>query len=75
MEGERQQQVCEVGAFVAGVQRRPYPTIVCGDFNAEPDSDEIRMVTGKSDPAGARAPIRLIRVLDHFDHLDAVASG
>jgi len=28
-----------------------HPTIVCGDFNANPDSDEIRMLTGKSETA------------------------
>jgi endonuclease/exonuclease/phosphatase family metal-dependent hydrolase len=47
----RQAQVREVAAFVASLQRRRYPTIVCGDFNADPDSDEIRMLTGKSAPA------------------------
>jgi len=47
----RQAQVREVAAFVAGVQRRRCPAIVCGDFNADPDSDEIRMLTGKSAPA------------------------
>jgi endonuclease/exonuclease/phosphatase family metal-dependent hydrolase len=25
--------------------------VICGDLNAEPDSDEIRMMTGLSDPA------------------------
>jgi endonuclease/exonuclease/phosphatase family metal-dependent hydrolase len=47
----RQEQVREVSAFVASVQRRRCPTIICGDFNADPDSDEIRMLTGKAAPA------------------------
>jgi endonuclease/exonuclease/phosphatase family metal-dependent hydrolase len=38
--------ICEL------VQQRPddlvLPPIVCGDFNADPDSDEIRMMTGKA---------------------------
>jgi endonuclease/exonuclease/phosphatase family metal-dependent hydrolase len=48
---ERQAQVRQVAAFVAEVQRRRCPTIVCGDFNADPDSDEIRLLTGRSAPA------------------------
>jgi endonuclease/exonuclease/phosphatase family metal-dependent hydrolase len=44
----RQAQVRELGRFVSEVSRRRYPTVVCGDFNAGPDSDEIRMLTGAS---------------------------
>ncbi|WP_329256370.1 endonuclease/exonuclease/phosphatase family protein [Actinoallomurus sp. NBC_01490] len=44
----RQEQVRALSAFVAELQRRSRPTIVCGDFNADPDSDEIRMLTGKA---------------------------
>jgi endonuclease/exonuclease/phosphatase family metal-dependent hydrolase len=49
--GERQRQVREVAAFIAETQRRRHPTVLCGDFNADPDSDELRMLTGKSIPA------------------------
>ena len=49
--GLRQAQVREAAAFAAGIQRRSRPTILCGDFNADPDSDEIRLLTGKSAPA------------------------
>ncbi len=43
----RQEQVRAVCAFVAETRkRRERPPIVCGDFNAEPESDEIRMMTG-----------------------------
>ena len=43
----RQQQVRELCAFVdATTDRRTFPPVVCGDFNADPDSDEIRMLTG-----------------------------
>ncbi len=42
----RQQQVSEIALFVASKRPRPYPPIVCGDFNAEPASEEIRMMTG-----------------------------
>jgi endonuclease/exonuclease/phosphatase family metal-dependent hydrolase len=44
----RQAQVRELAGFVAEVSRRRSPTVVCGDFNAGPDSDEIRMLTGRS---------------------------
>jgi len=42
----RQHQVTDLARFVD--QKRPftYPPIVCGDFNSEPGSDEIRMLTG-----------------------------
>lgn len=43
----RQQQVRELCAFVdETTARRAFPPIVCGDFNADPGSEEIRMMTG-----------------------------
>ncbi len=51
--GVRQDQVRSICTFIdqskpdAG---RTYPPILCGDFNADPDSDEIRLLTGRSDP-------------------------
>jgi endonuclease/exonuclease/phosphatase family metal-dependent hydrolase len=44
----RQQQVRELGAFVSEVARQRHPIVVCGDFNAGPDADELRMLTGRS---------------------------
>lgn len=44
----RQQQVTEIARFVTSKRQRNYPPIVCGDFNAEPTSEEIRMMTGRS---------------------------
>lgn len=44
----RQAQVRELARFVAETTRRRHPTVVCGDFNAGPDSDEIRMLTGRA---------------------------
>lgn len=49
--GIRQEQVRSLAAFTAEVIRREGPTLVCGDFNAGPDSDEIRMLTGRTAPA------------------------
>jgi endonuclease/exonuclease/phosphatase family metal-dependent hydrolase len=44
----RQAQVRQLAAFVGRVTSRRHPTVVCGDFNAGPDSDEIRMLTGRA---------------------------
>ena len=44
----RQGQVRQLCGFVADSRPRDYPAILCGDFNADPDSDEIRMLTGQA---------------------------
>lgn len=44
----RRAQVRELAAFIQEASSSRYPTVVCGDFNAGPDSDEIRMLTGQS---------------------------
>jgi endonuclease/exonuclease/phosphatase family metal-dependent hydrolase len=44
----RQAQVRQLCEFVAEVGSRRHVTVVCGDFNAGPDSDEIRMLTGRA---------------------------
>jgi endonuclease/exonuclease/phosphatase family metal-dependent hydrolase len=44
--GVRQEQVRALCRLVASTRPRPLPAIVCGDLNAEPGSDEIRMLTG-----------------------------
>lgn len=44
----RQGQVRQLAAFVTEVTSPRHPTILCGDFNAGPDSDEMRMLTGKA---------------------------
>jgi len=47
--GVRQAQIRQLLAFVAGQGRRDL-TVMCGDFNAGPDSDEIRLLNGRSRP-------------------------
>jgi endonuclease/exonuclease/phosphatase family metal-dependent hydrolase len=47
--GLRQAQVRQLAAFVARTTHRRHPIVVCGDFNAGPDSDELRMLTGRSE--------------------------
>ena len=49
--GIRQAQVKQLASFVSDVAPKRDLVIVCGDFNAGPDSDEIRMLTGRSAPA------------------------
>lgn len=47
----RQQQVRAICAFVAASRRlggHSFPPVLCGDLNAEPDSDEVRLLTGRS---------------------------
>jgi endonuclease/exonuclease/phosphatase family metal-dependent hydrolase len=44
----RQEQVREICHFIHDASDRTYPAILCGDFNAAPESDEIRMLTGKA---------------------------
>lgn len=52
----RQQAVRELLAWVGAGQQEQVPLIVCGDFNADPDSDEIRMLTGRSAPRSPACP-------------------
>ena len=49
--GVRQAQVRDLAAFVAESRPRTYPPVVCGDFNAEPHSDEVEMLTGQRELA------------------------
>ena len=45
----RQAQVTTICEFIAESRdRRAYPPVLCGDFNAPPDSDEIRALTGRT---------------------------
>jgi endonuclease/exonuclease/phosphatase family metal-dependent hydrolase len=51
--GDREHQVRALVEFLAESERRPAVTVVCGDFNAAPGSDEIRLLTGLRPPAVA----------------------
>jgi endonuclease/exonuclease/phosphatase family metal-dependent hydrolase len=44
----RQEQVAEICRFVREKRPRPFPAVLCGDLNADPGSDEIRMLTGRA---------------------------
>jgi endonuclease/exonuclease/phosphatase family metal-dependent hydrolase len=44
----RQDAVRDLLSYVNQAQDKQAPLIICGDFNADPDSDEIRMLTGRT---------------------------
>jgi endonuclease/exonuclease/phosphatase family metal-dependent hydrolase len=44
----RQQQVRETCEFVSSSPDRTFPAVLCGDLNADPSSDELRMLTGRA---------------------------
>lgn len=44
----RQDQVRALCAYIRDTAVDGFPAVLCGDFNAVPDSDEIRMLTGKA---------------------------
>jgi endonuclease/exonuclease/phosphatase family metal-dependent hydrolase len=48
---ERQRQVRDLAAYVREVADSSLAVVLCGDFNADADSDEIRMLTGRTSVA------------------------
>lgn len=44
----RQRQVGAIAEFIAARRGNGFPPLVCGDFNAVPTADEIRMMTGEA---------------------------
>ncbi len=42
----RQKQVTDLARFVDSKRPWKFPPVLCGDFNAEPESDEMRMLVG-----------------------------
>ncbi len=59
----RQRQVAGVLEFMQASRPWKYPPILCGDFNAEPMSDEIRMITGL-----AAVPVEGLALLDAWSY-------
>jgi endonuclease/exonuclease/phosphatase family metal-dependent hydrolase len=47
----RQAQIRAIGELIADSRPRSSPPIVCGDFNAEPQSAEVQMLTGQRELA------------------------
>jgi endonuclease/exonuclease/phosphatase family metal-dependent hydrolase len=44
----RQAQVAEICRLVRECRPRTFPAVLCGDLNADPTSDELRMLTGQA---------------------------
>ena len=42
----RQKQVADLARFIGSKPLTKFPPVLCGDFNADPDSEEMRMLTG-----------------------------
>jgi endonuclease/exonuclease/phosphatase family metal-dependent hydrolase len=47
----RHAQVLQLAEFIQERTRHRHPIVVCGDFNAGPDADELRVLTGRTGPA------------------------
>jgi len=58
----RQAQVREICQFVKDSPERSFPAVLTGDFNADPHSDEVRMVTGR-----AAVPVPPVVFFDAWD--------
>ncbi|WP_405578324.1 endonuclease/exonuclease/phosphatase family protein [Streptomyces sp. NBC_01190] len=52
-------QLREVGAFIVERGAGPYPPVLTGDFNAEPDFDEVRLIRGYQTAPAARGLVLL----------------
>ena len=46
----REDQVKYILKYISNLKKSKFPVILCGDFNADPNSDEIRMITGHRKP-------------------------
>lgn len=67
----REQQVCALAELV--LRRRPkggFPPVVCGDFNARPESSEIRFMKGLQSLDG-----RILYLLDAWEHAGDGSAG
>jgi endonuclease/exonuclease/phosphatase family metal-dependent hydrolase len=48
----REDQVQYIMEYISKIKKRKFPVILCGDFNADPNSDEIRLITGHKKSIG-----------------------
>lgn len=68
--GVRQAQVAAVCEVVRRHSPRRFPAVLCGDLNAEPASDEVRMLTGR-----AAVPVPGVVFRDAWEVAGAGPSG
>ena len=43
-------QVNYILEYISKLEKSTFPNILCGDFNADPNSDEIRLILGLTSP-------------------------
>lgn len=61
----REKQVVAISAFINDTRGEGY-AILCGDFNADPDSDEIRYIGGKATLMDAKGTRKRFHLRDAF---------
>jgi endonuclease/exonuclease/phosphatase family metal-dependent hydrolase len=66
----RQAQVADICAFVRDQRPRTFPAVLLGDLNSDPESDEIRTLTGR-----ATAPVPGVMWRDVWEWLGKPAHG
>jgi len=66
----RQKQVAELAEFVNRSRPWKFPPVIGGDFNADPVSDEIRMMTGKTN-----SPVQNLAFYDAWAFSECSGSG
>jgi endonuclease/exonuclease/phosphatase family metal-dependent hydrolase len=66
----RQRQVASICQWVKEQRPRSFPAVLCGDLNAPPDSDEIRMLT-----AAAAVPVPGVWFRDAWPFVHGDAAG
>jgi endonuclease/exonuclease/phosphatase family metal-dependent hydrolase len=66
----RQDAVRELLHFVHQSEDEVTPLLVCGDFNCDPDSDEIRMITGRT-----TAPVAGLSFYDAWEFAESSAAA
>jgi endonuclease/exonuclease/phosphatase family metal-dependent hydrolase len=66
----RQEQVRKIATFIREMRPRSFPAVLVGDLNAEPTSDELRMLTGL-----APVPVPGVVLRDAWDAVDPGARG
>jgi endonuclease/exonuclease/phosphatase family metal-dependent hydrolase len=70
----RQAQVAEICSFVRENRPRSFPAVLCGDLNADPHSEEVRMLTGHASVPVPGNPF-IAPLLDRDRRIDFVLVG
>jgi endonuclease/exonuclease/phosphatase family metal-dependent hydrolase len=66
----RQEQTRAIARFLTTTRPRSFPAVVCGDFNAEASSDELRLLTGRT-----ASPVPRVVLRDAWEAARGTAPG